>query len=302
MILCYIDESGTSVIPGNTSHFILAGIAIPEYHWKDCDRDINKLKEKWGLENAEIHTAWMLRPYSEQRRITGFEKLDTNHRRSAVLSYRKSEIYRLQKTNAKGYRQAKKNYRKTESYIHLTQKERITVITELSRIIAGWGFARLFAECIDKVYFDPLVGSQSIDEQAFEQLVSRFEHYLQIISRNEPHKIMGMLIHDNNQTVAKRLTELMIKFHRKGTLWTEVTNIIETPLFVDSQLTCMVQVADVCSYAIRRYLENGEEELFDNIYARADRIWGGEDKKEEKVVGVRHFTASGCNCKICQSR
>ncbi len=30
MFLCYIDESGTSNIPGNTSHFILAGLAIPE--------------------------------------------------------------------------------------------------------------------------------------------------------------------------------------------------------------------------------------------------------------------------------
>ena len=29
MYLCYIDESGTSDIPGNTSHFILAGLSLP---------------------------------------------------------------------------------------------------------------------------------------------------------------------------------------------------------------------------------------------------------------------------------
>ncbi len=226
--------------------------------------------------------------------------MDWNRRRSEVLSYRKGELYRLQKTNTKGYYQSKKNFRKTEDYIHLTFDERKTVIREFSEIIGGWGFARLFAECIDKIHFNPAIGLQTVDEQAFEQIVSRFEHYLQIISRNEPNPIMGMLIHDNNETVAKRLTELMMKFHQKGTLWTNVTNIIETPLFVDSQLTCMVQAADVCSYALRRYFENGEEELFDSIYVRADRVKIGND--DEKVVGVRHFTKRGCTCKICQSR
>ena len=33
MYLCYIDESGTSDIPGNTSHLILAGLSLPIWHW-----------------------------------------------------------------------------------------------------------------------------------------------------------------------------------------------------------------------------------------------------------------------------
>ena len=107
-------------------------------------------------------------------------------------------------------------------------------------------------------------------------------------------KKYGLLIHDNNETVSKRLTELMKQFHRKGTFWTDITNIIETPLFVDSQLTGMIQIADICSYALRRYLENGERELFDLIYKRADR-------KDNIVVGVRHFTVQNCDCAICSS-
>jgi len=43
-----------------------------------------------------------------------------------------------------------------------------------------WGFARLFSECIDKDYFNPTITSQTPDEQAFEQVVSRYEQYLQI--------------------------------------------------------------------------------------------------------------------------
>ncbi len=82
--------------------------------------------------------------------------------------------------------------------------------------------------------------------------------------------------------------------YQKGTLWTKVSNIIETSLFVDSQLTSMVQIADVCAYALRRYLENNENELFDLIFQRADRI-------DTVVVGVRHFSHSGCKCKICDA-
>ena len=84
----------------------------------------------------------------------------------------------------------------------------------------------------------------------------------------------------------------MKKFHRIGTLWVNVQNIIETPLFVNSQLTSMVQMADLCGYALRRYLENQEEELFDLIFPRADR-------RGNTVVGVRHFTNPTCACKIC---
>ena len=294
MYLCYIDESGTSDVPGNTSHFILAGLAIPAHRWKNCDRDISNLKRNWNLEDTEVHTAWMLRSYVSQKKIKNFDEMNYEQRKSSVRSYRKNELYRLQKSNRKAYHQTKKNYRLTEPYIHLTFNERKSVIIEFSKIINKWGFARLFAECIDKVYFDPSRCSQTVDEQAFEQIVSRFEHYLQIISKKESNNIMGMLIHDNNPTVSKRLTELMISFHKKGTLWTQISNIIETPLFVDSQLTCMVQAADICSYALRRYLENSEKYLFKYIFKRADR-------KDSKVVGVRHFSDESCKCKICKS-
>ena len=98
------------------------------------------------------------------------------------------------------------------------------------------GFARLLAECVDKVYFEPHRRTPyNIGEMAFDQTVPTSQ------------KNYGLLIHDHNQTVAKRHTDLMRGFHHKGTRWTAVENIIETPLFVDSQLTSMVQLADIYS-------------------------------------------------------
>jgi len=296
MHLCYLDESGTPQIPGNTSHYVLAGIEIPATQWKFCDNSIQKLKRKYKLGKVEIHTAWLLRPYLEQKKIPKFDSLDYFDRRLAVNRFRKKELLRLQKSKPKTYHQLKKNYKKTQDYIHLTYKQRKNLVLKLSEMVGGWNFARLFAECIDKIYFDPSFTGTTVDEQAFEQIVSRFEQYLQITSSQTPGKVnMGMLIHDNNQTVAKKLTDIMIRFHDAGTLWTKVKNIIETPLFVDSKLTAMVQIADLCSYAIRRYLENGEETLFSNVYNRADR-------KDGRVVGVRHFSEKTCPCLICQSR
>lgn len=167
-------------------------------------------------------------------------------------------------------------------------------VQEIAQHVSNWGYARLFAECVDKIHFDPVRASLTVDEQAFEQIVSRFEQYLKIVGANSSTQNFGLLIHDNNETVSKKHTQLMKRFLQSGTLWTDVQNIIETPLFVDSQLTSMVQIADLCSYALRRYLENGESYLFDLIFDRADR-------KGDVVVGIRHFTNASCTCKICQA-
>lgn len=293
MYLLYIDESGTPDIPGNTSHFVLAGVSIPIAYWKAFDGEIETIKSRYALENVEIHIGWILRPYLEQNRIAGFQGLSYAQRRAQVGHLRISELLRLQKAkNPKSYRQVKKNYEKTKNYIHLTYDERYAFIKDIASHVSRWGYARLFAECVDKVHFDPARALQGISEQCFEQVVSRFEHYLQTIGSDDPN-CCGLLIHDNNETVAKKHTLMMRSFHHKGTMWTRISKIIETPLFVDSQLTSMVQIADLCAYSIRRYLENGEDELFDLVFQRADR------RKDGIVVGVRHFTNLTCTCKIC---
>ena len=210
-------------------------------------------------------------------------------RRSHTQSARKAELLRLQRVNNKGYKQTRKDYRKTDGYIHLTHDERRQAVKDLAGCISQWGAARLFAECIDKVHFDPVRANMTVDEQAFEQVVSRFEQFLQ----NTQH-VYGLLIHDNNETVAKKHTNMMKRFFQSGTLWTRVQHIIETPMFVDSELTSMVQMADICSYALRRYLENDETELFDLVFQRAHTV-------NMIAVGVRHFTKAGCACKVCSS-
>lgn len=295
MYLCYIDESGTSDVPGTTSHFVLAGLSVPIWHWRNIDRNVSAILAKYDLADEEFHTAWLLRSYREQSVIPDFQNLNYAQRRSAAMRERNAHLLRLQATSqGAAYRQAKKTYTHSNAYVHLTMSERRSLAAEIADCVATAGSARLFAECIDKLYFDPSRSGCTIDEQAFEQIVSRFEQYIKSTDEPGQDKKFGILVHDNNQTVAKRHTDLMRRFHRQGTLWTTVDRIIETPLFVDSGLTRMVQIADLCAYALRRYLENQEADLFTRIFPRAHRV-------QNRVVGVRHYSSLNCACEICHA-
>lgn len=172
--------------------------------------------------------------------------------------------------------------------------ERVHLVQQVADCVGNWGFCRMFVECIDKVHFDPLKTGQTISEQAFTQIVSRFEQFLEGEEKANGQKTYGMLVHDNNETVAHKHTEMMRLFQRLGTKWHSVDHIMETPLFVDSRLTRMVQVADLCSYAIRRYEENNEVDLFSRVFPRAHRLGN-------KAVGARHYTKPACTCEICMA-
>ena len=296
MYLCYIDESGTPEVPGTSSHFILLGIAIPIDKWKDYETSIVKIKEKYELAGKEIHTAFMLRRFVEQDKIPDFEKLSYKKRRIEVNQQRAKYLIQLNSSGkSKKLNRIKRDYNKNEDYVHLTLKEREDFITEVAKQIGRWVKARVFAECIDKAHYNQAKSQySSINHQAFEQLVSRFETYLKITTKNLGHKQFGLLIHDNNQTVERKHTEMMTRYQETGTLWTSINGIIETPLFVDSKLTSMIQIADLCSFALRRYLERSEDKMYNEVIKRAD-------KKEERMVGVRHFTHSSCTCNMCSN-
>ena len=84
MDLCYIDESGTPDVPGNTSHYVLAGLSVPDQYWKQHHTQVERIKTNYGLEEAEIHVAWMMRTYHEQSSIPDFESMTPERRRSEV--------------------------------------------------------------------------------------------------------------------------------------------------------------------------------------------------------------------------
>lgn len=293
MFLCYLDESGTPDIGKGTSHFVILGFCIQAVYWRGQDAQIAAAKLRYGLEEQEIHTGWMTRRYLEQERIPGFRGMDWPARRRAVEQERTAALLRAAALKAKAsLHEIKKNFRKTQAYVHLTRDERLELLRLLADIIGNWGACRLFAEAIDKRAFGVQPPTTPPLEEGFGQVVTRFHRFLET---REPGAI-GLLIQDNNPTAARRLTELMREFHRRGTMFTNIPQIVETPFLVDSKLTATVQLADLCAYATRRFFEKGETDLFDRIYSRFDR-------SRDRLVGLRHYTGqTACDCRVCADR
>jgi hypothetical protein len=258
--------------------------AIPAATWKEKDAQVDAIKLRYGLQDDEIHTAWMLREYPEQNYIPGFEDKPRAERRRLAIALRTQN---LAKPRARAqHKSLLLNYRKTAVYLHLARDERRRCIEDLAGLIGSWTDARLFAEAQKK---RALPNGEGDFEEAFEQVVTRFNTCLRNVGG-----VHGLLVQDNNETVAERLTRQLRKFHKEGTTWArDIEFVVETPMFVDSQLTSMVQLADLCAYAIRRFCDNGEDNFLDRISPAFDRNAG-------KLVGMRHYTrADACACKLC---
>lgn len=291
MRICYLDESGVPELTGGTSHFVLLGLAIPAETWRIKDAEISLIKQRFGLERAEVHTGWMARRYLEQERIPGFDELGIADRRAAVNKERLAFLVKkATRLGEKSVREDRKNFKKTEPYVHLTRGERLEVLKQIAQRVGAWNDCYLFGECTDKRTFGGRLPRIPPFEEAFTQVVTRFHRFLEHLPTPEH----GMFVQDKNDTMAKRLTELMRIFHRQGTRWGDLPLFVETPLFVDSMLTSMVQVADVCAYAARRFCEKGEIDLFNLIYGRIN-VAGG------RLVGMRQTGSSMLNDKILRN-
>ncbi len=248
MYLCHLDESGTTHTSDQSKTFVYASLAVPIHFWKEADQQILNIKHKYDIGNAEIHTAWILRKYIEQIRITNFKELSYSERRVAFLKEQDSNlrVWTINKTQ-KQINSKKKHYRMIFPYIHLTLEERREMIVDIATIVGGWTECRLFCDAIKKEKYRPGISRHDdMYEEAFEQIVTRLETFLKKISpHHKPRqKHHALLIADNHKEKDKKLTALMRDFYSDGTFWRNVNHIVETPLFVDSKLTSLVQVAD----------------------------------------------------------
>lgn len=288
MNILYVDESGVEQLNAGTSHFVLLGVMVPMTEWKELDHEIHNIKANHDLDEVEVHTGWMCRAYAEQDSVPGFSSLSRNERIKAFEREvsRRAGVIAVQgrKDRVRAYA---RNIRNIRPYAHLTLDQRKACLHDLATKLAGSPNVRIFGEAIKKDRFVPSLKHDSPYEQAFEQVLARYQGFLQ------RSKSMGIVAHDHNVTVAPRLTALCRKFHRVGTFYRSIQNVVETPLFVDSSLTAMIQVADLCSYALRRFIENNETALWDIVEARVDSRGAVAD-------GLRHFTGTeACQCRIC---
>jgi hypothetical protein len=153
---------------------------------------------------------------------------------------------------------------------------------------------RAFACAVHKCSFptvDPLA-------MAFEDLCSRFDLYLHQVRQEQGNQQCGLIILDESAHETS-LQSLARQFRQLGTRWGVVRHIADTPMFLKSSASRIVQLADHVAYAVFRRYEAGDTSYFDTFASRFFESQG-------IVHGLAHKQAPEmaalCMCPACFSR
>ena len=137
------------------------------------------------------------------------------------------------------------------------KEDRIAAIEDALKVfVKSHPSNRLFASVVDKAVVSPV----DPVEFAFEQLASRFDHYLTRLHR-AGNTQRGVILFDKS-TYETTIQSLATDFRTIGHSWGILRNFSEVPLFMDSKASRVIQLADLIAYAIFRNYERGDESLY----------------------------------------
>jgi hypothetical protein len=182
--------------------------------------------------------------------------------------------------------------RRTDPWRGMTRQESRGVIKAVLDVLKrSFDTARAFACAIHKASYpgrDPV-------ELAFEDLCSRFDMYLNRL-RAAGDRQRGILILDKSSQETT-LQRMATEFRALGTRWGVIRNLAETPLFVDSRASRLVQVADHVAYAVFRRYNSSDASYFDIFASKFDA-------HEGIIHGLAHKQTvdATCMCIACVTR
>lgn len=182
--------------------------------------------------------------------------------------------------------------RRSQPWKSLDQDEARGIIKSVLDVLANaYDTARAFACVVHKESFpnrDPM-------EIAFEDLCSRFDRYLQRLrAGGNPQR--GLVILDKT-TYETTLQQMSVEFRTFGTQWGVIRNLADTPLFVDSRASRVIQLADHVAHAVFRRYQAGDTQYFDRIAHKFDSEDGVVHGLAHKEIGNPH-----CRCIACITR
>jgi hypothetical protein len=109
-------------------------------------------------------------------------------------------------------------------------------------------------------------------ELAFEQLSSRFDHFLTRLHKNHDTQ-RGIIIFDKS-TYETTIQNLATDFRTIGHTWGVLRNLAEVPLFIDSKASRLIQLADLVAYSFFRKYEKADDQFYSIIAPRLDNEGG----------------------------
>lgn len=150
-----------------------------------------------------------------------------------------------------------------------TKAERAAAIKDAIRVFSdSHPGNRLFAAVVKKDVITP----DDPVEHAFEQLASRFDHYLGRLHKSGDTQ-RGIIIFDKS-TYETTIQSLATDFRTIGHQWGVLRNLSEVPLFLDSRASRLIQLADLIAYGLFQKFEHQNDEYYELMEGRFDSEGG----------------------------
>ncbi|MCR9221347.1 MAG: DUF3800 domain-containing protein [Alphaproteobacteria bacterium] len=152
---------------------------------------------------------------------------------------------------------------------------------------------RLFAVAVEKTMISP----RDPVELAFQEICNRFNLFLQRHHNRTGENQRGLIVMDKSRH-ERPIQTLARTFRTSGATWGHFRYLAEVPLFVDSEATRLIQLADLVAWATRRKYEHADGRFFDPLIPRFDSDGG-------VIHGLYHAKgrrAEDCFCPACLTR
>lgn len=159
----------------------------------------------------------------------------------------------------------------------IPRNTRETIITDILQLInKSYPQIILFGSVITKSAFPP---QDDIIEDLFTQVATRFDKYLGRINiKNQKAHERGIAIFDKSSTEIK-IQQLSHTFTDAGHRWGgRFHYFAEVPLFLDSKMSRLIQLADIVAYSLFRKYEFNDDAYFSiiaNCFDKADGTMHG---------------------------
>jgi hypothetical protein len=133
-------------------------------------------------------------------------------------------------------------------------------------------------------------------QKASEEMAGHFDLYLSALEASESEKQRGLMIFDESRH-EKTVQMLMGQYRTTGASFGRVKHLAEVPLFTDSKITRMLQLADFVAYALFKRYERSDTAFLDMILPRFSSSGG-------RLHSLFHITSKHweCFCPPCLSR
>ena len=161
--------------------------------------------------------------------------------------------------------------------------------------VAQQTHGRLFAVVIEK---SALSGGENYYERALEEMIARFDLYLNRLYRERQQRNKGLIVIADSQD-KKRLEAISRRFVAEGTRWNKIYNVLDIPLFTLSQNSRLLQIADLVANTVYGRYERGYFKDFDLMTHKFDQTRNGPI---HGLVHIRPSMASQCYLPCCLSR